>query len=82
MLGQQESFKLGEWSPAAGAYYCVPCDRQGVDSTVQLDAAQPLPFCARCKEAGREEVDQLWVRLEDRAAWRERERTRWRELWK
>ena len=81
MLQQQETFKLGEWSPARGSFYCATCDRGGVESVVQLDQAQPFPFCASCKAAEREEVDQLWVRVEDRAAWREREKTRWRELW-
>jgi hypothetical protein len=82
MLKQQESFKLGEWTPASGTYYCVACDRRSVESQVVLDEAQPFPFCPKCKEAGRDEVDQLWVRVEDRAVWRQREKTRWRELWK
>ena len=82
MLNQQDSFKLGEWAPATAGYYCVACDRNQVDTTIEVETAQPFPFCPACKEAGREEVDQLWVRVADRDAWRLREKTRWRELWK
>lgn len=81
MLNQQESFKLGEWAPAAGSYYCVACDRRQVETLVAVEAAQPMPFCGACKAASKDEVDQLWVRLEDRDQWRQREKTRWREVW-
>ncbi len=82
MLKQQETFKLGERAPEAGRYFCAACDRQKIDSTIEVDEAQVFPFCATCKEAGRIEPDQLWLRVADREAWRNQQDTRWRELWK
>lgn len=82
MLHQQESFKLGESAPDAGDFFCLTCDRKHQESLISLTEAQPFPFCPACKAAGREEVDQLWVRLRDREEWRKREQSRWREYWK
>ncbi len=82
MLNQQDTFKVGEWAPEAGRYFCAACDRNSVESVVEVDASQPFPFCPSCKQAGRVEPDQLWIRLKDRDAFRQGHETRWRELWK
>mgnify|MGYP006267951973 CR=1 FL=1 len=82
MLAQQQSFKLGEWAPEAGKYVCAACDRRTVETVVDLDKAQVFPFCPKCKELGKDEPDQLWLRLGDREAWRRAHATRWREVLK
>lgn len=82
MLSQQETFKLGEWSPEPGRYACIACDRAGRASTLEIDSGQAFPFCPACKDASRQEPDQLWIRERDLPDWRRREQTRWREILK
>jgi hypothetical protein len=82
MLDQQLSFKVGEQAPQSGSYCCAACDARGAGSAVQIDASHVFPFCATCKEAGKEEPDQLWIRAADRDSWHRRQATRWREMWK
>ncbi len=82
MLSQQETFKLGEWSPEAGRYVCLTCDRLGTPTAIDVDDGQAFPFCPACKAANRVEPDQLFVRERDLASLKAREKDRWREIMK
>ncbi|MBP7147047.1 MAG: hypothetical protein KBD01_05845 [Acidobacteria bacterium] len=82
MLGQQDTYKAGERSVAATRYFCATCDRRQVESIVELDEGDVFPTCSACTAAGRTELDQYWVRLAERDAWRRRAATRWRDVQK
>ena len=81
MLSQQEDFKPGERCPETCEFFCAACDGLKVETTLTVEAAQPMPLCPACKAAGRNEIDQLWIRVRDRADWRKRADTRWRGFW-
>jgi hypothetical protein len=82
MLSQQETFKLGEWSPEAGRFACLACDRVGTGTVIDVDAGEAFPFCPACKAANRAEPDQLFIRAGELAGWKSREQGRWRAIWK
>jgi hypothetical protein len=82
MLTQQDSFKLGERSPRDDSYYCEACDGQGVETLAEVAEAHAFPFCKACSEAGRPEVDQLWVPLSRREDYRRARDYRRREVLK